>query len=272
MLESYENPATAMFMSIKAFLDGLKREGDAFVTADGGDWMQGRTMYGGASSLLAYTAALRTFSDLPPLRAAQVGFIGPIGAASSTTARILRQGRSVTQIETEIHSAGALAHRGLWLFGSAREANAEYPAGPPEPRPVPLAEGEELPFNSEAPSFIGQYEIRKAQDNTGKGDPVVRRWFRLKDREGLDPIGELVLVGDTLPPGSMRRMQRRGPISSINWSFNILDTVPTTHDGWWLAETAGEHAADGFSSEQMKLWNADEKLVMTGFQCTAIFG
>ncbi|WP_114522440.1 thioesterase family protein [Altererythrobacter sp. ZODW24] len=259
-------------MSIKNFLDGLKREGDAFVTADGGDWMQGRTMYGGASSLLAYAAATRTFTDLPPLRAAQVGFVGPVGAESTTTARILRQGRSVTQVETEIHSNGALAHRGLWLFGSAREANAEYPAGPPEPRPLPVDQAEELPFSNVAPSFIGQYEIRRAQESSGKGDPIVRRWFRLKDREGLDPIAEMVLVGDTLPPGSMRQMQRRGPISSINWSFNILDTEPVTHNGWWLAETAGEHAADGFSSERLKLWNSDEKLVMTGFQCAAIFG
>ena len=33
------------------------------------DWMQGRTLYGGASALVAYTMAKRAFADLPPLRA-----------------------------------------------------------------------------------------------------------------------------------------------------------------------------------------------------------
>ncbi|WP_336987253.1 thioesterase family protein [Altererythrobacter aquiaggeris] len=259
-------------MGIKTFLSALKTDGNAFSTAEGGGWMQGRTMYGGASALLAYTAAKRSFPDLPPLRAAQVGFVGPIGAVSTTTTRILREGRNVTQVETEIYSDGALAQRGLWLFGAAREANAEYAAAPPLPAPLPLDTGNQIEPSSETPSFISQYDICRAQTVSGPGDPIVRRWFRLKDRRGLDPIGELVLVGDTLPPGSMRAMKRRGPISSINWSFNILDTEPVTRDGWWLAETAGEHAADGFSSERLKLWNTDGKLVMTGFQCTAIFG
>src|SRR3546814_14355421 len=42
-------------------------------------WQQGRTLYGGASALIAYTMATRTFTGLPPLRAAQIGFVAPLG-------------------------------------------------------------------------------------------------------------------------------------------------------------------------------------------------
>jgi hypothetical protein len=50
----------------------------------------------------------------------------------------------------------------------------------------------------------------------------------------LDPIGELVLVGDTLPVQA-GRPRRRGPDWTSNWSFNILDTVTDnrmTAGGW----------------------------------------
>ena len=60
------------------------------------DWMQGRTLYGGASALVAYVAATRAFPDLPPLRAAQIGFVAPVGEEVELAAQVVRQGRSVT--------------------------------------------------------------------------------------------------------------------------------------------------------------------------------
>jgi acyl-CoA thioesterase len=81
-----------------------------------------------------------------------------------------------------------------------------------------------------------------------------------------------VLIGDVLPPGAMRAMQRQGPISSINWSFNLLDTQPTTRDGWWLSENASQHADQGYSSERLRLWNSEGKQVLDGLQSVAIFG
>lgn len=100
----------------------------------------------------------------------------------------------------------------------------------------------------------------------------MRRWARLRDREGLDPISELILLGDVQPPGAMRAMQQLGPISSVNWSFNLLDIAPTTTDGWWLSENASQHADDGYSSERLRLWNADGQQVLDGLQCVAVFG
>ena len=42
------------------------------------DWLQGRTAYGGLSSALALHAAQGIEPDLPPLRSAQIAFIGPL--------------------------------------------------------------------------------------------------------------------------------------------------------------------------------------------------
>ena len=101
---------------------------------------------------------------------------------------------------------------------------------------------------------------------------MVRRWVRLLDRFGLDPVQELILIGDTLPPSAIRIMERRGPISSINWSFNLLDPAPATRDGWWLAETASDHVDHGYSSERLRLWNSEGRQITAGIQSAAIFG
>lgn len=238
-------------------------------------WLQGRTLYGGASALIAYTAAIRTHPGLPPLRAAQIAFSGPVGESFETRITVLRAGKNVTQLRCELVVEGEVGLAATFVFGAAREPNAVHPAPPCEPWPGAPEDAEPLP-NPEALHFIGNFELRRAQGETGPGFPLVRRWLRLKDDggsgAGLDPISRLVLIGDTLPPGSMRAMRRKGPLSSINWSFNILDPEAETRDGWWLAETASDHADLGYSSERLRLWNADGKLVMVGMQAAAVFG
>ena len=233
--------------------------------------MQGRTLYGGASALVAYIAALRAHPDLPPLRAAQIAFSGPVGDRFETRVTVLRTGRNVTQLRSELVVDGEVGVAATFVFGSAREANALHPAPACEPWPGQPEEQETLP-TPDGLHFISNFELRRAQDESGSGFPLVRRWLRLREDEGLDPISRLVLIGDTLPPGSMRAMQRKGPLSSVNWSFNILDPAAETRDGWWLAETASDHADLGYSSERLRLWNADGKLVMVGMQAAAIFG
>jgi acyl-CoA thioesterase len=258
-------------MTIASLLDPITAAPGPVRLANAEAWLQGRTLYGGASALVGYTAAVRAHPGLPPLRSAQIAIAGPIGASFETRVAVLRAGRNVTQLRSELVVDGEVGLAATFVFGAAREANAVHPAPAAEPRPGSPESWEPLP-NPEALHFIGNFELRRAQDETGPGPPLVRRWLRLRDEAGLDPVSRLVLIGDTLPPGSMRAMQRRGPLSSVNWSFNILDAAAETRNGWWLAETASDHADLGYSSERLRLWNADGKLVMVGMQAAAIFG
>ena len=242
------------------------------VTLPADEWMQGRTLYGGASALIAYTAAIRAFPDLPPLRSAQVAFVGPVGAEVTPQAKLIRQGRNVTQVQVDLLVDGSPALTSFWLFGAGREANAVHPAAPVEPAPIPVDEAEPL-MEGKGPAFIqNNYELRRAAPSGGDGGPVVRRWLRLKGGDDLDPTSRLILIGDTMPPGAMRAMQRPGPVSSMNWAINLLDPMAQTRDGWWIAETASDHADHGYSSERLRLWNADGKQVLDGMQCVAEFG
>lgn len=259
-------------MSIASLIDPVPAEGGPIHLTQAEYWLQGRTLYGGASALIAYTAATRAFPDLPPLRAAQIAFVGPVGKAMEIRREIVRRGRNVAQVRSELWCEGTCALTAFWLFGKGREANAEHVSAPIADWPAPPEEAEPATAGF-VPAFIASnFELRRARDQREPGAPVVRRWARLTEQGVLDPAGELVLMGDVLPPGAMRAMQRPGPISSINWSFNVLDTAPATKDGWWLAETACQHAEEGYSSERLRLWTSNGRQVLDGMQAVAIFG
>lgn len=258
-------------MSVSDLLEPLTGNSGPVTLTAADDWMQGRTLYGGASALIAYTEAIRAFPELPPLRSAQVAFIAPVGESFEPRVEMVRSGRNVTQVRSELLVEGKPALSVLFVFGTEREPNAVFPAPKVEPWPGSPEEADPVP-EPKGRHFISNYEIRRAQDTSGAGFPLVRRWFRLKNDPGLDMVSHLILVGDTLPPGSMRAMQRQGPLSSINWTINILDPQAKTRNGWWLAETASDHADHGYSSERLRLWNADGDLVMVGMQAAAIFG
>ncbi|NCQ35313.1 thioesterase family protein, partial [bacterium] len=144
------------------------------VTLPADEWMQGRTLYGGASALVAYTAAVRAFPDLPPLRSAQVAFVAPVGAQVTPQAKLIRQGRNVTQVQVDLLVDGSPALTSFWLFGADREANAVHAAQTIEPAPIPIDEAEPL-MEGRGPAFIqNNYELRRAAPSGGNGGPVVR--------------------------------------------------------------------------------------------------
>ncbi|MEP5938064.1 MAG: thioesterase family protein [Erythrobacter sp.] len=259
-------------MSVANLLADITGKSGPTTLSNAEEWMQGRTLYGGASALVAYTHAMRSFTDLPPLQAAQIGFVAPIGPEVELKAEIMRQGRNVTQLRSEIYCEGSLALTTFLLFGAARDANAEHAAEMLEPWPGSPTENEDV-STARGPAFLkNNFELRRAQSESGKGEPMVRRWFRLKEHAELDAISAMILLGDANPPGAMRAMQRQGPISSINWSFNVLETAPQTQDGWWMSENRSEHADHGYSSERLAMWNSEGRQVMSGLQSVAIFG
>jgi acyl-CoA thioesterase len=259
-------------MTIASLLEPITGQpGPAHLT-HAADWLQGRTLYGGASALVAYTMAVRAFPGLPTLRSGQVAFVAPVGEVIELRAEIIRQGRNVTQVRSEILSEGRVALTAFWLFGEGREPNAVHSSALPEDWPGPPEDHEPV-THSFAPSFVAKnFDLRQGQNKGGDRGATVRRWARLTEEHDLDPVSKLVLMGDVMPPGAMRAMQRVGPISSINWSFNVLDADSQSRGGWYLAENASQHADAGYSSERLRLWDADGKQVLDGMQCVAVFG
>lgn len=258
-------------MSLPETLSALRPIPGGFATAIPEDWMQGRTSYGGFSAALALEAARGLAPDLPPLRSAQVSFVGPLAGEVEVRARLLRRGRNATWISAEVTSEAGVGLTATFVFMGPVESalhlhDAPPPAGwiPPE-QAVPLPEGKNV-------GFTRHFERRFALPRSEERRPEIAWWARLRDAEGLDPMVGLLLAADALPPGVMPLLDGWVPVSSMTWIVNLLTPLPQTRDGWWLLRAAGNYAEKGCSSQDMAIWDADGNAVATGMQSIAVFG
>ena len=235
-------------------------------------WMQGRTSYGGFSAALALEAARRLADDLPPLRSAQVSFVGPLSGEVEVRARFLRRGRNASWVSAEVTSAAGVGLTATFVFMGPVEASALHLNNVPPPAGL-IAPEDAAPFpEGRGPSFAAQFDRGFALPRSDAKQPELNWWVRVKEAEGLDPMVALLLVADALPPGVIPLMEAWSPVSSMTWLINLLTPLPQTRDGWFLLRAAGNYAEKGCSSQDMAIWNADGTAVAVGMQAIAIFG
>jgi acyl-CoA thioesterase len=236
----------------------------------GDGWLQGRTAYGGLSAALALHAAKASDVDLPPLRSAQVSFIGPLSGTVLIRASRLRRGRNAAFVQADVESEAGLGLRATFVFMRDQESLIDHQRGaaPDFPRPGP----DDRIFSGKpsAPAFINNFEFVDRRDEAA--DPAEwLRWVRLKDHGAVDAETGLIAVADCLPPAALRLFGQIAPISSMTWLLNLLGPVPATADGWWLLRAATDYARAGNSSQSMAIWSADGTPVAEQMQSVAIF-
>jgi acyl-CoA thioesterase len=232
-------------------------------------WHQGRTSYGGLSSVLAYQAAKLVADDLPPLQSAQIAFVGPLAGDVAVSAHILRRGKNTAFVQAEITGADGVGLMCNFIFMNRRHSHLDYAnIAAPEFPPIPPADS----IRSGPPEFFtGHMQYPDKRLELGLATNRLANWHRLTEYDGLDPIAELICIGDALPPSAMGLMTEKGMVSSMNWQINMLTDAPSTEDGWWYLSSETHHAANGASSQYMTVWNSHGEAVLTGMQSVAIF-
>ncbi|MCP3733409.1 thioesterase family protein [Sphingomonas sp. RP10(2022)] len=230
-------------------------------------WLQGRTTYGGLSSALALHAAMASDTDLPPLRSALVAFVGPLNGAVTVSATRLRRGRNAAFVQADVTSDAGLGLRATFVFMGAAPSAVDHRTGtaPEIARPGP---DHKVLRGHPAIAFSRNFELVEGRD---AGPAEWLRWVRLKERDGLDPMVELIAVADCLPPAALKLVGRPAPVSSMTWQLNLLGSAPVTEDGWWLLRATTDYAQGGNSNQRMGIWAADGTPVADGMQSVAVF-
>lgn len=232
------------------------------------NWMQGRTSYGGLSSALALHAAQQIATDLPPLRSAQVSFVGPLAGSVDVTARLIRRGKNAAWVQADVVSDLGLGLAATFVFVRDMASKVTFSDAPAPDFPMPGPDT--VTYKGSQDFFINNFEmLDDRSDARGKSEWL--RWIRLNEREGLDPMVHLLAVADALPPAAFKLLGGPAPVSSMTWLCNLLTPKPTTRDGWWLLRAVSEYAANGCSSQTMAIWNADGAPIATQMQSVAIF-
>lgn len=237
-------------------------------------WFQGRTAYGGFSSALTLAVAQQVGGQgLPPLRSAQLAMIAPVNGRVDVRAHVQRAGRNATWIEARIMGEKGLAFTASFVFMGAVESALHINDRVPPAGVIPAGEGKAVTYKKHTPAFLANhFGACHALPPVDGPQSEVTRWVRLNQRDGLDPMVEMLLVGDALPPGVMPMLSAIVPVSTMHWQVNLLTPVPATRDGWWLLRSVGDYAEKGCSSQRMAIWNADGAPVMAGMQSIALFG
>ncbi|WP_288456806.1 thioesterase family protein [uncultured Sphingomonas sp.] len=235
------------------------------------NWLQGRTAYGGLSSAIALHCAMRSDSDLPPLRSAQISFIGPLAGPVTVTTRRLRRGKNAAFIEANVESEAGLGLRCTFVFMRAVDSAIDHEDTPAPDFPRPGPDDTTFKGNPHV-AFTQQFEFLDRRDGPALKPAEWLRWTRLNDRDGIDPMVELVAIADCLPPAALRILGKNVPMSSLTWMLNILGPTPATDDGWWLLRSDADYARAGSSSQVMGVWNARGEKVAEQMQSVVIFG
>lgn len=237
------------------------------------NWLQGRTFYGGLTAALCLEGAFRAFSDLAPLRSAQISFVAPAEGEVSVSATMLRQGKSVTFVNADLLGESGLAARAVFAFGQARASMFDRHFMPPPDLPGPDEAGSFFPPGFEGPVFARNFEARLARGGVSVTSSTEHDhfiWVRHRDPDAMSTPALLALA-DMPPPAIMPMFPTFARISSMTWGLNFLTDHPQTDDGWWLLESRAENAAEGYSSQDMVVWNRAGAPVIAGRQSVAIF-
>lgn len=246
-----------------------------WTVAVGDDWRQGRTLYGGISAALCLAAAERAFPDLPPLRSAQVSFVGPASGQVELRAELLRRGKSAAFVSADLLSDGQIGTRSVFCFGAARPsayARAADPAPADLPRPDACA-----PFfpDGVGPAFRQHFDMRLARGQrpiSGAAVPDMWLWARHLDHATPANAIALLALADAPPPAAMSAFTAPAIISSMTWMVDVLDAEAAVRPGWKLLRSNAETIAEGYSAQAMSIWDEDGRALVAGRQSVAVFG
>lgn len=264
--------------TLRAVLDAFTEQAGSYALDAPPEWSQGRTLYGGMTTALCFHAAQKARPDLPPLRSAQVAFVGPASGHLRFTPSVLRQGKSSVILGVDCFSVAegradaGMAARAIFTCGAGRDSSIahDFSVRPQLPGPdacPPFAEP-----GAFTPTFLQNFDVRRAAGLapvSGGGNPDFTVWVRHLDDTGFDPVVALLALADVPPPAAMVQFKAFAPISTMTWSIDLFH--PFSPSAWYLLRSQSEQAAQGYSLQAMEIWNEAGARVAVARQMVAIF-
>lgn len=237
------------------------------------NWMQGRTAYGGLTAALCLEAATQLSGGLP-IRSAQVAFVGPVNGRVRSRPELLRQGKNTVFVSVRMTGEDGVLAECIFTFGAARASTLEFAELPPPEVPPVTEAGNYFRKEGHGPTFAQNFDIRFAGGSvpmSGAKDADVSIWMRHKDPETPNDAIALLALADAPPPAAMSMFTQPARISSMTWMAEFLTEDTSTDDRWFLARHTAQTARNGYSSQQMVMWNTAGTPVMIGRQTIAVF-
>lgn len=260
-------------MQFSELMQSVHGEGGNFTAVIPDSWLQGRTVFGGLQAALAVKAMRALVPAEVPLRTLQTTFIAPVpGGEISLRARVLRSGRSATQVEAWLYDGEQPACLNVAVFGATRPSAIVRAR---QSRALPSEGGAELPYiQGVTPQFTQHFQFRWRSGGfpfSGAAEP--RTCVEVKFREP-ETVGEsqLIAIADSIPTPGLSVLKRPAMASSLTWTLEILEhEYDTRADGAWLLDAEIVAGRDGYLSHDATVWSPDGRAVALSRQCVVVF-
>lgn len=261
-----------------------RRRGEGRVGFDiPGDWLQGRTSFGGLISTIAVQAMRDVAGAAWPaavkLRALQTSFIGPVTEGPVDVAvTLLREGKNVRQVQALVLQQGQTAALLLGVFGMDRETIV--PVHAPQRPPVSREPGDIAPRTMPpgvGPSFTQHMDMRFAEGVAPiSGQHSEKSVIHLRPKGEPAPLDvELltVMLADVPPTPVLSNFTRPTPASSVSWELELRPLAePPEPEGWWRVDTEVLASAGGYVNQITRLWAPHGELAALGYQVVTVYG
>ena len=262
-------------MLFSEVLQAMQGGGGEWTATVGEDWLQGRTVFGGLQAALAVQAMRGALGQAAPLRTVQMAFIAPLPAGSfAIQARVLRTGKSATQVEARFAQGGQTLALAIGIFGASRASALDrVPAQPPVPAGKAFAY-DYIP--GVMPAFLQHFKsrwLRGAPLFSGSTVPEMMFEIDLLDSAATASDLHVLAIADMIPPVALTMLRKPALGSTMTWMVEFLtgrfDGLPL--EGW---RVDGEMLAarDGYTSQAATVWGPGGEAVAFSQQSMVVFG
>lgn len=270
-------------ITLATLLQRRERTGDNVRFHVSEDWLQGRTTFGGLISVLGVQSmrdvAGSGWGPEVALRALQTSFIGPVEQGPVDVAvRVLREGKSVRQIQSTLTQNGQTAAMFVGVFAVDRDSSIPRHAPVYAPTRAPETIARTSPTIGTRPSFTRHFDMRWAEGSppgSGVAEWDARIHLQLLDTDAATLSPELlaVMMADVSPSPASTHLTKPASASSISWA---LELQPIAADeaiaGWWRTDNHVAAARGGYVNVQSTLWTPGGALAALAYQVAAVYG
>jgi acyl-CoA thioesterase len=261
-------------MRFSETLHTIRRDGETWSGSLSEDWMQGRSAFGGIQAAMALHAMRSLLPADVPLRSVQVAFIAPVPAGPvKISARVLRQGKSVTQVEARLLDGDDTACLVIGIFGAPRSSTLHLL--PRQPTVQAMAKPYVLRYvPGVLPQFTQQFEARWLVGDvpfsgSTKTEQVVE--VSLKD-EGVADEAHVLAFADFIPPVALSMLDKPAPGSSLSWMLELFADSRGLPLANWRIDAKLQVAQDGYTSQQVMVWGPGGQPIALSRQSMVVFG
>lgn len=246
-------------------LEPVRGEPGSFHVCLSEQWSSLVGLHGGYLTALAVRGASAAVPDRP-VRTVSTSFLsnGEPGPATLSV-QVVRQGRSLSTVTTELRQAGRLMTIGRVTL-MAEQTGVEWV------EPSPLL----LPPPDACVAVDPPTHVRHFEQAEGRLDPVsvpfsdgprarLAGYLRPIEGRAVDAAW-LAMASDWFPPPAFVRLAPPAGGISIDLTTHIHRTLPPLGDGWLTAVFEVETSSGGLATEHGRIATADGVLVAEAFQ------